>query len=731
LKNLKTAAKIAVGFGLVIALMLALGALVYLNMIGVQGDTMRLDRETVPELAVASAMSSAAQMTAANMQAYSLTLVVDYYNLIDKYLGDAGKAIADGDALAKKYPRLFVLRKNGDAARDRLKELNDISGKTSLTARAIISARGAVDVAAQSFSKLSSAFLTSQETALTDALKRRASPVEATRIASRIDAMHELGDMVDTLSIAVYKAAAVNDPATLQSGIDAASSFKDKLAALVQITGGDDKKLLEQLSFPGDDFFTACSDVLAGMQSMTTLMTSSTAATQAVIDAASQTSAEGMKDARSITSLAVSRIVVADIFLFAGLAAAVLLGIVVALSISRAITRPLTRTLSFAQTVAAGDFTASLDITQKDEVGALAGALNAMALKLRTAISTVQKNAAAVAESSDQLSSSAQRLSEGAQSQASTLEETSASVEELSASVDQVAEHSRSQAQAVEKGSASMAQVHQSIESVSKNLAEISDLATRSVSNAQEGANAVSEVADGIALIAASSEKIGGIVSVIADIADQTNLLALNASIEAARAGEHGRGFAVVAEEVSKLADRSSSSTKEIGALIKESAKDVAKGVEKARRSQTAMEMIRAASQKVNEMIAGLAESMASQVKSVNEMAAALGSISEMSQNITAATTEQTAGARQVSRAVEDVNEVAQNAASAAQEMSQATESLAGMAQELQKLTAQFRIENGDEVPVLTALPENGDKPHTPTQSAAPAQIPGPRKGTA
>ncbi|TVR30795.1 MAG: methyl-accepting chemotaxis protein [Spirochaetaceae bacterium] len=215
-----------------------------------------------------------------------------------------------------------------------------------------------------------------------------------------------------------------------------------------------------------------------------------------------------------------------------GMIIGVLLALVLGVILTRAITRPVALGVAFAQRLADGDMTGTLEVNQRDEIGVLADAMRRMSDKLTDVVQSVQAAAQNVASGSGQMSSTAQEMSQGATEQAAAAEEVSSSMEEMGSNIRQNAD----------------------------NAQQTQSIAQQSAQNAEAGGEAVDNTVSAMKEIA---EKIG----IIEEIARNTNLLALNAAIEAARAGEHGKGFAVVASEVRKLAERSQKAAGEISEL--------------------------------------------------------------------------------------------------------------------------------------------------------------------
>ncbi len=287
--------------------------------------------------------------------------------------------------------------------------------------------------------------------------------------------------------------------------------------------------------------------------------------------------------------------------------AIVVLGMVAAQFITRSITRPLNEAVGVANQLAAGDLTARIEVTSKDETGQLLLAMQNMTGKLSQIIGEVRGAADALSSASEEVSATAQSMSQATSEQAASVEETSASVEQMSASINQNTEN-----------------------------AKVTDgMASQAAKQAVQGGEAVTQTVSAM-------KQIAGKIGIIDDIAYQTNLLALNAAIEAARAGEHGKGFAVVAAEVRKLAERSQVAAQEIGELAGGS-------VEKAESAGKLLGEIVPAISKTSDLVQEISAASEEQSAGVSQVNTAMEQLNQITQQNASSSEELAATAEEMS----------------------------------------------------------------------------------
>jgi len=322
----------------------------------------------------------------------------------------------------------------------------------------------------------------------------------------------------------------------------------------------------------------------------------------------------------------------------------------------RALTEPINNITRVAMNISKGDFSQKVAVQTDDALGELGSSFNKMMDKLRDILKDTGSMSKHVFDSSRDIYFKNENLK-------TVLDQVAVSSNELAAGANQISEE-------ISDISLATKDIEEKVTSFNSSTQEMNLRSGQMIQLVEKGLQAVETQSDGMKRNVAATanvsqtidrlaEQAGGISQItrtISDIAEQTNLLSLNASIEAARAGEHGKGFAVVAQEVRKLAEESTTSTKEVFHLVR----SIEEGIRQALTHIAENEQIVHKQTELIEETESVFGEIVNSVKFISEQIAAFARESEL----------MLSSAQRISGTMESISAITEESAAGTQEVS-------------------------------------------------------------
>ncbi|MGE4559900.1 MAG: methyl-accepting chemotaxis protein [Desulfobulbus sp.] len=357
---------------------------------------------------------------------------------------------------------------------------------------------------------------------------------------------------------------------------------------------------------------------------------------------------------------------------------AILLGIGFSFLLARIITYPILQATAFANQMAGGDLTSTIQINRRDEIGQMAESLNRMGKQMELVLKEIISGVGSLALSSNDLATVSQQLSSSAKETAAKSSSVAAATEEMSANFQAVSA-------AMEQSNTNVTIVASATEEMTATAQEIIDNAAKAKDIADKAVHQSQHTSQKMATLGESAQRIGHVTETITEISEQTNLLALNATIEAARAGEAGKGFAVVANEIKELARQTAEATVDIKHQIGDMQRTAQSTIED-------IEKISEVIVAINTMIHDITTAMEEQSMATNEIATNIAQTSQGITEVTGNVAESSSVVGEIAREISGVYSAADEIAVGSSQVNINAHDLQKLADKLAQSATRFTI---------------------------------------
>ena len=351
-----------------------------------------------------------------------------------------------------------------------------------------------------------------------------------------------------------------------------------------------------------------------------------------------------------------------------------------------------------------GDLTKRIDVNGNDEIAELSVHFNRFVENLAHIISAIRNvvyenaeirenlsaNTNETSAAVEEISANLKRFGNNISVLESRMNESTDSTNKIGGSISELTRQIEEQSMMVTESSSAVDQMFASINNVGAITRAKREVSAKLSENARKGGEVLQQTTSAVTEINNELDEIMNLSNIIAGIASQTNLLSMNAAIEAAHAGDSGKGFAVVADEIRKLAETSSSNSKNISHVISSVGEKIRNAAESSLETSVMFNEIEAS---IRDVVSALDEIIAStqELQSGGEVILkAMNSLREISEKVTGNTSSINSGSNEVSSAVDSSMQITREVSQGIQEILIGTDEITRAISALVDITAQL-----------------------------------------